>query len=72
METKAHAEVGGTRPKAQLQSVNLLRHLGQALVSEAGHDRGMVLSWFWKSCHGHITITDSLDLEDIFSEGEPY
>mmetsp|Transcript_21691 Transcript_21691/g.53578 ORF Transcript_21691/g.53578 Transcript_21691/m.53578 type:complete len:306 (+) Transcript_21691:154-1071(+) len=35
------------------------------LLGKQGHDSGVVLGWFRQPSHGHITISNSLHLEDL-------
>mmetsp|Transcript_15997 Transcript_15997/g.44262 ORF Transcript_15997/g.44262 Transcript_15997/m.44262 type:complete len:186 (+) Transcript_15997:1547-2104(+) len=62
MHSNSQGQITSVVPKLLGQIVNKLRDLVQTVPSKPRHPDSVILLWFWKACGGHITISDSLQI----------
>lgn len=69
METKSHGKISRIRTENHLKMARQLVHADHAISGETSHDHGMVLARLRQPCHGNVTITNRLNLEDAAAFG---
>mmetsp|Transcript_10418 Transcript_10418/g.29713 ORF Transcript_10418/g.29713 Transcript_10418/m.29713 type:complete len:210 (-) Transcript_10418:2315-2944(-) len=70
VNSNSHPQCGCVGSQRDFQLLHELVELGAALLRELDHDGGMVLRGSGQARHGHVTISDSLDLEHLALPGD--
>jgi hypothetical protein len=70
MKANSKSEIAGVGPQQDFQLLHCNDVFHDTIACKLSHRHGVIVSWFWKSTHGDITISDSLDLEYSAHQGD--